>query len=100
MQGPTQAQARDQLLLFSGSSAGCVALHAQSVQALGEAQMQPQGRLIQGDLMPGRKTLHPVDLLGVTCLAVKRVSSTPSGIMGSCVVCTQHLASTASYRLT
>lgn len=74
-------QGRHQLLLFSGSSDGCVRLHAQSVDTLGAAQMQTQGQLLQGNLMPQRQTLHPADLLGVACLAVKRASSVQTGVI-------------------
>ena len=77
--GQTLPQGRDQLLLFSGSSNGCVRLHAQSVESLGGAGMQCQGQLLQGNLMPSSKTLHPADLMGVTCLAVKRASSFQTG---------------------
>lgn len=76
-QGPPQG--RDQLLLFSGGSDGCVRLHAQSVESLGAVQMQCQGQLLQDNLMQLDKTLHPVDLLGVTCFAVKRVHNAQTG---------------------
>ena len=79
-------QGRDQLLLFSGSSDGCVRLHAQSVEALGAAELQSQGQLLQGGLMPLSKTLHPADLLSVTCLAVKSASSVQTGSFSQSVV--------------
>lgn len=82
-QAPSQTlpQGKDQLLLFSGSSDGCVRVHAQAVEALGAAQLPSQGGLLQGDLMQLGKTLHPADLLCVTCLAVKRAGSVKTGLI-------------------
>lgn len=66
-----------ELLLFSGSSDGCVRLHTQSLQHLGRAVAGdgPAG-LVQQGLMHLQETLHEVDLLGVTCLAVRASAGT------------------------
>ena len=73
-------QAQEQLLLFSGSSDGCVRVHGQCVEALGKAEVPPgAGALLKGDLMQLRKTLHEVDLLEVTCLSVKPSEVVESG---------------------
>lgn len=90
-QGQTPPQGKDQLLLFSGSSDGCVRVHAQSVEALSAAQVQSRGAQLQGDLMQLGKTLHPADLLGVTCLAVKRATSSQTGMAAQSDVQTHHL---------
>ena len=84
---------RDQLLLFSGSSDGSVRLHTQSVETLGAAQMQLQGQLLEGNLMPLSKTLQAADLLGVTCLAIKRARNVQTGVIASSDVqthCPEH----------
>lgn len=61
-----------QLLLFSGSSDGCLRLHTQSVTHLGKALAgDAPGGLLQKDLMQRQETVHEADLLGVTCMDVK-----------------------------
>jgi len=72
-------QQQDQLLLITGSSDGCLRLHSQSVESLGEATVQSAGALVEGEQMQLRKTLHEADLLGVTCLAVKLREASSSG---------------------
>ncbi len=74
-----QLQQQDQLLLITGSSDGCLRLHSQSVESLGEATVQSAGALVEGEQMQLRKTLHEADLLGVTCLAVKLREASSSG---------------------
>lgn len=74
-----QLQQQDQLLLITGSSDGCLRLHSQSVESLGEATVQSAGTLVEGELMQLRKTLHEADLLGVTCLTVKLCEASSSG---------------------
>ena len=72
-----------QLLLFSGSSDGCVGLHSQSVQHLGRAVLSSApGGLLQPGLMQLRETLHDVDLLGVTCMSVKANAGEPATFCG------------------
>ncbi|DBA85227.1 TPA: hypothetical protein ACH3X2_005930 [Trebouxia sp. C0005] len=74
-----QLQQQDQLLLITGSSDGCLRLHSQSVERLGEATVQSAGALVDGELMQLRKTLHEADLLGTTCLSVKLHEASSSG---------------------
>ena len=79
-----QLQQQDQLLLITGSSDGCLRLHSQSVQSLGEATVQSAGVLVEGEVMQLRKTLLEADLLGVTCLSVKLCEASSSGKLPSC----------------
>ena len=76
-------QGKDQLLLISGSSDGCVRLHTQSVEAVDAAKMPTAGQLLEGGLLWFCNTLHDVDLLGVTCLAVKQHADARIGKMGT-----------------
>lgn len=79
-----QLQQQDQLLLITGSSDGCLRLHSQSVERLGEATVQSAGALVDGELMQLRKTLHEADLLGTTCLSVKLHEASSSGKLPPC----------------
>ena len=71
LQQQQHLQPQDKLLLFTGSSDGCVRLHGQLVEALGRVEVQGAGVLLGGNPMQLHKTLHEVDLRGVTCLSVK-----------------------------
>jgi len=77
-------QQQDHLLLITGSSDGCLRLHSQSVESLGEATVQSAGALVEGELMQLRKTLLEADLLGVTCLSVKLREASSSGKLPPC----------------
>lgn len=77
---------QDELLLISGSSDGCLRLHSQSVRALGAAKGQGAGALLGGEVLQLRKTLHEVDLLGVTCVSVKLAEATSVGELMDCMM--------------
>lgn len=92
----TLLQGNDHLVLFSGSSDGCVRLHAQSVDSMGTAQMQSPGQLLKGGLMQPHKTIHKVDLLGVTCLAVKALDNAQTGEAFTCLFSDSQSCSSAA----
>ena len=74
LQGPQQQR------LQPGSSDGCLRLHGQSVGALGLAKRSNGGSVLKNaGFMHLHKTLHDVDLLGVTCLSVKATVPTSPG---------------------
>ena len=97
-QSQLQQQPASQLMLVTGSSAGCLrlpgqsveapvtaqlgkggAVHGQSVEAPATAQMGKAGAMLRSDLMQLHRTLHDVDLLGVTCVSVKPTAAISTG---------------------
>lgn len=72
-------QPDQQLLLVTGSSDGCVRLHRQTARALGDARIGGRGAMLSCDLMHLHRTLHDVDLLGVTCVSVKPAACSTQG---------------------